>query len=143
MRRCSIKTMDFHQSYFENKFSFEFVANRTLGQCIASFHDSIDKEIDYFINLSLEDKLKEIGDYKVFQINPFWREKKGKKVTELVLLDCIDKRYELVKVIDFSFSRGCRDIADECVREASAFLAEKLKGRKKERGKKLLSGDLT
>lgn len=131
--------------YFNKDFSFEFVSNTTLTQSVLNGNDLITREIQSFVNLTL---LKEFANkYIAFELSDWpLLAKEGDRVTKFSFIDFNPtikenkhRKIELVCEIDFEYNRYIKDITDDCLKAASAFLEKKLK----ENERKILSGDLT
>lgn len=131
--------------YFNRDFSFEFVSNITLTQSVLNGNDLITREIQSFVNLTL---LKEFANkYIAFELSDWpFPTKEGGRATEFSFIDFNPaikenkhREVELVCEIDFEYNRHIKDITDDCLKAASAFLEKKLK----ENERKVLSGDLT
>lgn len=130
--------------YFNRDFSFEFVSNTTLTQSVLNGNDLITREIQSFVNLTL---LKEFADkYIAFELSDWYVPVEEGRMTKLIFIDFNPaikenkhKKIEVVCGINFNRNRYIKDITDDCLKAASAFLDKKLK----ENERKVLSGDLT
>ena len=135
-------------NYFNRRFSFDFVSNLSLEKCIEKGNNLINREIDSYINLTLEDSLEVLGNTMAIEFNIWWKEEGNKKITSLHLIDCchligLECENEEFAKIYFTFSEGVKDIADRCVKKAKEFVDNKIKKLEKENMRKVLTGDLS